>query len=149
VCSSRASRTASPAFTILATCPNFSQLTTSHSLGWERTRLDFALHAVPSALDGTGLRLHTSNGSVKVMPARTDKQLKSALGRVRSLGLGLNTAEAAVLTRIINSEDVLDRQPSNASRVAVGALKNMGCIQLNDDAVFEPTFDLRLALPDL
>lgn len=121
----------------------------ARSLDWERPRLDSALHAIPPALVGTGLRLHTSGGAVKVMPARTDKKLKSALGRVRSLSLGLNTAEAAVLTRILNSENVLDRQPGNATRVAVGALKNMGCIQLNDHAVFEPTPDLRLALPDL
>ena len=38
---------------------------------------------------------------------------------------------------------------SNPTRVAVGALKNMGCIALNNEGVFEPTGDLRLALPDL
>jgi hypothetical protein len=31
----------------------------------------------------------------------------------------------------------------------VGALKNMGCIALNDDAIYEPTEALRLAFPDL
>lgn len=121
----------------------------ARSLEWERTRLDSALNAIPHALEGTGLHLHMTNGSAKILRAQIDKRLKQTLGRVRSLSLGLNTAEAAVLNRIVNDENVLDRMPSNTTRVAVGALKNMGCIQLNDDAVFEPTDDLRLALPDL
>lgn len=37
----------------------------------------------------------------------------------------------------------------NSTRVALGSLKNMGCIALNDEGVFEATADLRLALPDL
>ena len=122
----------------------------ARSLNWERGRLHAALDAVPGALSGTGLRLHRSNGSIKVVPAApTDARLKQALRRVRNLGSGLTTTEAAVLTRIINGTNVLDRSPSNATRVAVGALKNMGCIALNDAAVFEPSRDLRLALPDL
>lgn len=122
----------------------------ARSLGWERARLQAALDAIPTALSGTGLRLHHSNGSVKIVPAApTDARIKTALRRVRTLGSGLNATEAGVLSRIINGHNVLDRMPSNATRVAVGSLKNMGCIALNDDAVFEPTADLQLALPDL
>lgn len=122
----------------------------ARSFNWERARLQAALDAVPTALAGTGLRLHNSNGSIKILPAApTDTRLKNALRRVRTLGSSLNTTEASVLTRIINGNNVLDRSPSNPTRVAVGALKNMGCIALNDDAVFEPTADLLLALPDI
>jgi hypothetical protein len=45
--------------------------------------------------------------------------------------------------------NILARQPSNATKVAVGALKNRGCIALDHQGVFEPTRDLRLALPDI
>lgn len=103
--------------------------------GWKRPRVHGALDAIPAALTGTGLRLHRSNGSVKVTAADpTDKRLKQALGQVRNLGLGVNVA---------------DRMASNSTRVAVGALKTMGCIALNDEGVFEETDDLRLALPGL
>lgn len=122
----------------------------TRALGWERSRVHRALDAIPAALTGTGLRLHCNNGSVKVTAADpTDKRLKQALGRVRNLGLGVNTAEASALLRILNGDNVLDRMASNPTRVAVGALKNMGCISLNDEGVFEATDDLRLALPDL
>lgn len=88
--------------------------------------------------------------TVKVTDADpTDKRLKQALGRVRNLRLGLHTAEASALLRILNGDNVLGRMASNSTRVAVGALKNMGSIALNDEGVFEATGDLRLAVPDL
>jgi hypothetical protein len=122
----------------------------ARSLRWERPRLTAALDAIPAILNGTGLRLHTSNGSVTVTPAApTDKKLKEALGRIRSLSLGLNATEAKALTAIINGRNVLDRQPSNTTRVAVGALKNMGCIALDDSGAYGITDALRSALPDL
>jgi hypothetical protein len=31
----------------------------------------------------------------------------------------------------------------------LGALKNMGCVELDASAKYQPTQDLRLALPDL
>lgn len=61
----------------------------------------------------------------------------------------MNTAEATALTRILNGHNVMDRMTSNNTPVALGSLKNMGCITLNDDGVFEATADLQLALPDL
>lgn len=101
-------------------------------------------------LSRTGLRLHTSNGSVVVTSATpTDKRLKQTLGHLRSRSLGINATEAKVLTKIVDGRNVLDRQPSNPTRVAVGVLKNMGCIALNDQGVYAITDDLRLALPDL
>lgn len=121
----------------------------SQSIGWKRGRLDAALDAIPALLEGTGLRLHQAGGAIKIVPVKQqNSDLKRALGRLRTLGLGLNTTQAAVLTRIIDGNNVLDRMPSSATRIAVGALKNMGYIALNDDAVFEPSDDLLLALPD-
>lgn len=122
----------------------------TRSLQWPRPRVTSALDAIPHALQGTGLRLHHRDGFIKIVAVKpTDRTLKQALGRVRQLGLGLNSHEAIVLTRILDGHNVLDRMPSNATRVAVGSLKNMGCIALNQHTVFEGTDDLRLALPDL
>ncbi len=122
----------------------------TRAMGWTQPRTLAALEATPFALTGTGLKLHESNGFVKITPINpTDKQLKKALGKIRNLGLGLNAAEAAVLDRVVNGEHVLNRSTGNSQRVALGAVKNMGCIALNHEGVYEITDDLRLALPDL
>lgn len=121
----------------------------TRAMQWPRPRVTSALDATPHALRGTGLR-HHRDGFIKIVAVRpTDRTLKQALGRVRQLGLGLNSHEADVLTRILDGHNVLDRMPSNATRVAVGSLQNMGCIALNDDGIFEATADLRLAMPDV
>lgn len=117
---------------------------------WDRNRLTAALEAIPSALSDTGLRLHTSHGTVKILPVKqTDKRMQRALARIRTSSRDFTQTEATVLTRVINGENVLARQPSNPTRVAVGSLKNMGCIALNSDSIFTVTDDLRLALPDI
>jgi len=120
------------------------------TLGWDRSRLSAALSAIPSALSDTGLRLHTSQGKVKVLAStQTDKRTQQALVRLRTSGNTLNKSEAAVLSRVINGENVVDRMISNPTRVAIGSLKNMGCIALDADGVFTVTDELKLALPDI
>ena len=122
----------------------------ARSLEWPRPRTQTALDAIPTALTGTGLRLHTNNGNVRITPADpTNKTIKKALGRVRANVTGITVMEAKVLTRALNGEHVLDRQPSNPQRVAAGALTNMGCLTLNPAQVPEPSADLCFALPDL
>ena len=118
--------------------------------GWDLKHLLDALDAIPTALDGTGLRLHRKHGQIRILPAvKRDLQMQRALLRVRSTGRDLNKTEMAVLTRVINGENVLDRQPSNQTRVAIGSLKNLGCTTLNNDGIFTVSDELRLALPDL
>jgi hypothetical protein len=122
----------------------------ARTLNWDRLRTTAAVDAIPDALQHTGVRLHTSNGSIRLLPiVQTDKQLRATLGRIRSTNRPLNRIEANILTQVINHEHVLNRQPSNPVRVATGSLKNMGCIALDDNGVFALTDDLRLALPDL
>lgn len=120
------------------------------TLNWDRNRLNAALDAIPPALHGTGLRLHTSHGTTKILPTEpTDKRIQHALGRIRAHSRDLTQTEAKILTRVIGGDNVLDRRASNPTRVATGSLKNMGCIALDDKGVFAATDELRLALPDI
>ena len=123
----------------------------ARALEWDRERTRAALDAIPAQLSGTGMRLHDSGTHLKIIPAaRVDKRTKRALGRLRATTSGLTAHDARTLTRIIQGHNALDRSPSNATRISVGTLKNMGCVALNNNnAIYEPTYALRLAFPDL
>ncbi len=58
-------------------------------------------------------------------------------------------AQAATLKRIVDGNHSTQRNIGNAERVILGALKNMGCIELDDKAAWRTTDDLRAAVPDL
>lgn len=122
----------------------------AQALEWDQARTRAAIDAIPGRLHGTGMRLHEANGQIKIIPVvRTNKATRTALRRVRTASTGVNTLEATTLTRILDGHNVLDRQPSNATRVALGALKNMGCIALDINAIYRPSDQIHLALPDL
>ena len=62
---------------------------------------------------------------------------------------GLTVAQAATLKRVADGNHSTKRNIGNSERVILGALKNMGCIELDDHAGWRATNDLRAALPDL
>ncbi|WP_157519109.1 hypothetical protein [Modestobacter sp. Leaf380] len=41
------------------------------------------------------------------------------------------------------------RNVGQQEKLPLGALGNMGCIELDDQAQYRPTFDMRLVLPDI
>lgn len=122
----------------------------ARSLGWTRDRIEHALTAIPPALEGTGLRLHTINGRAKIASIESPSQaLLRAIGRLQSTTAGLNLTQARTLQRIADGEAVFHRNVGQHEKLVLGALKNMGCIELDEDAQYRPTTDLRLALPDI
>ncbi|TFV47505.1 hypothetical protein [Blastococcus sp. TF02A-35] len=119
-------------------------------LGWSRDHMDAVLAAVPAALHGTGLRLHHVNGRAKVMSTDSPgRAVAYAIGCLQTMAAGLNLAQARTLRRIVNGETVFHRNIGKEEKLTLGALKNMGCIELDDMAQYRPTSDLALALPDL
>ncbi|MBD8870619.1 hypothetical protein [Nocardioides donggukensis] len=62
---------------------------------------------------------------------------------------GLTVTQAATLKRVVDGTHSTKRNIGNAERVILGALKNMGCIELDDKAAWRPTDDLHAAIPDL
>jgi hypothetical protein len=96
------------------------------------------------------LRLHANNGRAVITTIDTRaKALRHAIGRLQTTTMGLNASRAGTLQRIVNGEDVFHRNVGQVERLSLGALKNMGCIQLDDKALYRPTIDMRLVLPDI
>lgn len=119
----------------------------ARAMGWERWRLLAALDGMPAALNDTGLRLVASGASVAVQPERrADKDTRQAVAKVQGSRTGLNRAQAKVLHRVVSGGHVGDRQPSNADKLIMGALKNLGCIEADERGRYRPTAAVRLAL---
>jgi hypothetical protein len=119
-------------------------------LRWKRERIEAALAAIPAALEGTGLRLQTSSGRVKIAASDSpDKAVLHAIGRLQTVTAGLNRSQARTLLRIVNGEAVFHRNIGNQEKLSLGALKNMGCIEVGEKAQYQPTVDLCLVLPDI
>ena len=78
--------------------------------------------------------------------------LAQPVGKAPSLPVstsGLTTTQASTLRRIVNGAQVFQRNIGKEQQLVLGALKNMGCVELDASAQYQPTQDLRLALPDL
>jgi hypothetical protein len=134
---------------VLVSVPRLVSIThAARTLGWTRERIEDALAAIPSILEGTGLRLHKINSRATVTPIDSAKSLGQAIGRLQTTTSGLNASQAHTLRRITNGEPVFHRNVGQQEKLTLGALKNMGCIELDDQAQYGPTADLRLALPD-
>lgn len=119
----------------------------ARAIGWERSRLLDALDAVPAALEGTGLSLATSGASVAVQAEpRPDTAARQSLARAQASRTGLNLAQAKVLRKILGGDHVGDRNPSNTDKLAMGALKNLGCIESDERGRYRVTDALRMAL---
>jgi hypothetical protein len=118
-------------------------------LGWTRERIEHALAAVPPALEGTGLRLHVSSGRAKITADSPDGALLHSISRLQTMTAGLNLSQARTLQRIANGDAVFHRNIGNQEKLTLGSLKNMGCIELDEQAQYRPTVDRRLVLPDI
>jgi hypothetical protein len=63
---------------------------------------------------------------------------------------GLTSIQAHTLRRITDGETIAQRNIGKGEKLTLGALTNMGAIELDDEgAQYRPTADIRLALPDL
>ena len=119
-------------------------------LGWSRDHMDRVIEEIPARLEGTGLRLHHVNGRARITGINSPTNaLARTIGRLQTMTAGLNLSQAHTLRRIANGENAFDRNIGNQEKLTLGALKNMGCIELDDKAQYRPTAELRLALPDL
>lgn len=119
-------------------------------LGWTRDRIETAVAAIPARLDGTGLRLHNINGRAKITTAdATGKATANAIVRLQTMTAGLKANQAATLRRIVDGESVFQRNIGNQEKLTLGALKNMGCIELDEKAQYRVTAAMQLALPDV
>ena len=120
------------------------------TLGWERSRTTDAIRAIPAALEGTGLVLHAEEDKIAILPARRNTgDIRRALATVQTKSRGLTVAQASTLKRVVDGKHSTQRNIGNAERVILGALKNMGCIELNDKAGWRATEDLHAAIPDM
>lgn len=136
---------------VLVSVPRLASIAhAARTLGWTRERIEDALAAIPSLLDGTGLRLHTINGRAKITFIDSpSKALLHTIGRLQTTTAGLNLTQARTLQRVADGEAVFHRNVGQQEKLVLGALKNMGCIELDEDAQYRPTTDLRLVLPDI
>jgi hypothetical protein len=136
---------------ILVSVPNLVSVAhAARVLGWSRDHMENVLAAVPARLEGTGLRLHHFNGRAKIVAIDSPgKAVAHAIGRLQTMTLGLKLNQAQTLRRIINGETVFQRNIRNEDKLTLGALKNMGCLELDEKAQYQPTADLRLVLPDI
>ncbi|MCL2612402.1 MAG: hypothetical protein FWD95_04125 [Nocardioidaceae bacterium] len=117
---------------------------------WDRQRLHACLAAIPANLTGTGMRYLENQGNIRIIATYvTDEETLRNIRRVRTMNYQLNSTEATLLTKLINGTNVQDRMSSNATKTSLGALKNLGLIALDDNAIYQPTNTIRLALPDL
>lgn len=120
------------------------------ALDWDTERLTSCLQAVATALDGTGMRLHYGQQhTIRVTPARPNTETtRQALRRLRASNNPITHGEASTLKRVLDGHNVQDRDISNATKVNLGALKNLGCLTLDDRAIYQPTPALLDAFPD-
>ncbi|SOC50408.1 hypothetical protein SAMN05660748_3156 [Blastococcus aggregatus] len=135
---------------VLVSVPRLASIIhAARTLGWTRERIEDALASIPPVLEGTGLRLHKINGRATITPIDSAKSLLQVIGRLQTTTSGLNASQARTLLRITNGEPVFHRNIGNQEKLTLGALKNMGCIELDEQAQYRPTADIRLALPDI
>lgn len=120
------------------------------ALGWTPTRLDACLEAIDTALTGTGMRLHHGQrGTLRITPARpVTEEARTALRRMRASNHPITHGEASTLKRILDGQNVQDRDIANATKVHLGALKNLGCLALDEHAIYQPTAALLAAFPE-
>lgn len=136
---------------LLVTAPHMVSIAhVARTLGWTRDHIEELLTAIPPRLTGTGLRLHTNNGRITITAVDSgSKTLRYAVGRLQTTTMGVTASSAATLRQIVNGDDVFHRNVGQTERLSLGALKNMGCIELDDKALYRPTSDMRLVLPDI
>lgn len=129
---------------------NVSMTGVRKALGWNNDRLAACLQAVDAALDGTGMRLHYGQQrTIRITPARPNTETtRHALRRLRATNNPITVGEASMLKRLLDGENVQYREMSNATKVHLGALRNMGCLTLNDRAIYEPTPEVLAAFPE-
>jgi hypothetical protein len=82
-------------------------------------------------------------------PVDLSKPLVQTITRLQTAASGLTATQASTLCRIVNGAQVFQRNIGKEEQMVPGALKNMGCVELDASAQYQPTRDLRLALPDL
>ena len=117
------------------------------ALEWERPRLHAAVDEIPTALVATGLKLVRTGAAIAVEPTRrASPDLRRRIGNAQTAHRALNLTQARLLRRIIDGEHVTEKATANADRVALGALKNKGCIEIGDHARWRSTTHLALAL---
>lgn len=117
------------------------------ALEWDRSRLLAAVDGIPVALDGTGMRLVRTGANIAVEPINQPSvELRRRVGNSPTAHKALNLTQARILRRIVDGEHVAEKATANADRVALGALKNKGCIEIGDLARWRITADLALAL---
>lgn len=117
------------------------------ALEWPRPRLLAAVDEIPTALKSTGMKLVRTGAAIAVEPVnRPSPGLLRRIGNAQTAHRALNLTQARLLRRIVNGEHVTEKATSNADRVALGALKNKGCIEIGDHARWRSTAHLALAL---
>jgi len=92
---------------------------------------------------------HGQQNTIRFTPARpvTD-ETRTALRRMRASNSPITVGEASTLKRILDGGNVQDRDIANATKVHLGALKKLGCLALDDHAIYQPTPALLAAFPD-
>ena len=81
-------------------------------------------------------------------PVDLPKPLAQTITRLQTATSGLTASQASTLRRIVNGAQVFQRNIGKEEQLVLGAPKNMGCVELDASAQYQPTEDLRLALPD-
>ena len=93
------------------------------------------------------MKLVRTGAAIAVEPVnRPSPGLLRRIGNAQTAHRALNLTQARLLRRIVNGEHVTEKATSNADRVALGALKNKGCIEIGDHARWRSTAHLALAL---
>jgi hypothetical protein len=124
--------------------------TLARTLDWPTVRFEEAMAAADIALASSGMALQRIRGQFKVRPANpVDPIGRKRVVNLRTTHRGLTQTEAAALYKIVNGVLVANSL-SNTTRIIIGGLRNLDCIQTGDSTGrFEPTESLQLALPDL
>lgn len=67
---------------------------------------------------------------------------------MRASNKPITHGEASTLKRVLDGQNVQDRDTANATKAHLGALKNLGCLALDDRAIYRPTPALLAAFPE-
>lgn len=118
-------------------------------MDWTYSRALKALDVTPKCLENTGFRLIRTDTEVAIQAVARDIESTSAVGKLQTKTAGLKANQATMLRRIVEGENVTQRQMSSQDKLSVGALKNMGCIELDEKAQYRLSESIRSALPDL
>lgn len=92
-------------------------------------------------------RHYGQHQTIRITPARpTTGETRTALRRMRTADNPITHGEASTLKRILDGQNFQD--PSNVTKVHLGALKNLGCLALDKRAIYQPTAALLASFPE-